>query len=1209
MFKQFLPILTLISLSVFSHSVVQAQDFVKMAPLPDESVLQTRSLVNCRGVANAGITARTRGLRAKTNDVRFLCAGDTLFVNNSQSNLTEDPIPATTSGIGYLFYNCAPSVSGPRWSNVAADRCLTLDANRRPFIARGDAQGRDTFVNTGDLQRIFNGNRPVKFYFAAATVYDYLGINSNGVPSFENDTACVNINVGNATARNDTFSVVYLNAINAKGFKVTGNRAGTITPFGGLPEYDPTARYTIIIQKQNTTTRGTVQGSFLHNAPLTFTVPEDGTYDIIITDGKACDYRSTVTFPTVKFTLSNECVNNTENVCVRVIVDSFTNINNFGIYVKYDPSVLTWDEQVRNPNTAVASGVSVAAIDTDGKKDTIFISWVDFGGKSASLPANSTLINLCFTARGTNGTTTPLSFVDDLDIPTEVINNKLDALTLDTIPGSVRIGVTALNIFKDSTATRCDRPNSGRFRVALTGSREAYSLVWRSPTDPTLSDTLTFAAGDTAVVNNLPAGKYLVTVTTPNCGIKIDSLSIPTGAKPTVRFQTKDATCAERADGRAKAIPTLTGGLTATYNWARINGILDSITNVKPDTYRVRITLSNGCATDTFTVVKSPDSLLIDTVEIQKPICPEDGNGLISIVMQGGTPDYTFKWSGGAEQKGNVFASLSAGKYTFTITDANNCGPITREIELLAPPTIKLAFRDTAAVSCAGVCNQGQSDGRATVVATEGAGRTGVFLYNWASGEDIAAATMLCGGWQRVTVTDDAGCSITDSVRIGEPEPISFLTPIIEEPACNGDNNGSISVEQRVEGGTGVYTYAWSGGSGSTTAKIENITAGIYSLVVTDDKNCASLPLAVEVNEPEPFVLDTIVFDTNSIEPLTRDVSCAGLDDGQITVQRKGGNPGGTTYKWTDNVSQTDKAVNLKAGRYSVTATDAKGCSDDITVEIDEPAPISYTVTPPLPPLCNGDQTTIRLDTAFGGTGLYPFTISVDNGADRPSGVDVPLFAGEHFITITEQITGCTDTFSIFVDEPPRIEVFFNNIVDSIPFPRMLVGLGSDTARIDPVINSALPLDSIVWSPTNFLTFKGDTLRPFVRPLDDQTYKLRVIDVNGCEGEGTVIVELERNRNIFVPNVFSPNEDGINDFFDVSAGQGVKSVNYLRIFNRWGELLYARGALIPGNDLTQGWDGRVGGNYVGNGVFVYVAEVEFEDGQKLIYRGDITVAR
>ncbi|NJN33302.1 MAG: hypothetical protein HC817_02655, partial [Saprospiraceae bacterium] len=84
-------------------------------------------------------------------------------------------------------------------------------------------------------------------------------------------------------------------------------------------------------------------------------------------------------------------------------------------------------------------------------------------------------------------------------------------------------------------------------------------------------------------------------------------------------------------------------------------------------------------------------------------------------------------------------------------------------------------------------------------------------------------------------------------------------------------------------------------------------------------------------------------------------MSCAGLEDGQITVGSSGGNLGGVTYRWTDNVSQTDKAVNLKAGRYTVTATDSKGCTSDITVEIDEPAPISYSVTPPLPPLCNGD--------------------------------------------------------------------------------------------------------------------------------------------------------------------------------------------------------------------------------------------------------------
>ena len=220
----------------------------------------------------------------------------------------------------------------------------------------------------------------------------------------------------------------------------------------------------------------------------------------------------------------------------------------------------------------------------------------------------------------------------------------------------------------------------------------------------------------------------------------------------------------------------------------------------------------------------------------------------------------------------------------------------------------------------------------------------------------------------------------------------------------------------------------------------------------------------------------------------------------------------------------------------------------------------------------------------------------------------MPVFAGEHLITITEQITGCSDTTNVNISEPPPITIKFADIVDSVPIPRILVGLGTEV-RLNPIITGSLPIDSVSWTPKDYLTFTSEPLRPLVKPLDDRTYKLRVTDVNGCIGQAEILVELERNRNIFIPNVFSPNDDDKNDYFGVFSGVGVKTINFIRIYDRWGELLFQNQNLAPTSDPSQGWDGTFRGKVVQQGVYVYLVEVEFEDGIKLLYRGDVTVAR
>ena len=316
MLKRFLPIL----LFLVTVAKVAAQNPESIAPL--RTSVQPRSPLACGGTADAGVTTRTLGAGAKSNEKHYLCLGDTLFVNGSGANLSEDPVSATTPGIGYLFYNCKPTVSGQRWSDVKLDPCLTRllfnGSNSSPYIARGNTAGRDTFSNTGALQIGFNNGKPIKFYFAPITVYNFFGQGTNGVADFESDTACVNANVSNGVPQ-DTFSVVYLNAVKISSMFL-GNNSGSFTINGGLPEYDGTSNYTFTIglASNPSVNVGTItSGPARNGSTVNFTVPSNGAYIITATDGKSCDGQARANFPVVTIQISNESVNQGDTACVK----------------------------------------------------------------------------------------------------------------------------------------------------------------------------------------------------------------------------------------------------------------------------------------------------------------------------------------------------------------------------------------------------------------------------------------------------------------------------------------------------------------------------------------------------------------------------------------------------------------------------------------------------------------------------------------------------------------------------------------------------------------------------------------------------------------------------------------------------------------------------------------------------------------------------
>jgi hypothetical protein len=136
------------------------------------------------------------------------------------------------------------------------------------------------------------------------------------------------------------------------------------------------------------------------------------------------------------------------------------------------------------------------------------------------------------------------------------------------------------------------------------------------------------------------------------------------------------------------------------------------------------------------------------------------------------------------------------------------------------------------------------------------------------------------------------------------------------------------------------------------------------------------------------------------------------------------------------------------------------------------------------------------------------------------------------------------------------------------------------------------------------------TLNPTIHTFETTTYSITVYDANKCMATGSILVNVDPNRNVYLPNVFHAGDpSGLNDHFAPWVGLGVDVVNYMQVYDRWGELLFERKNFVPENQPSLGWNGKFKGDWVQPGVYIYLVEVKFLDGRVLLYRGDVTVIR
>ena len=415
------------------------------------------------------------------------------------------------------------------------------------------------------------------------------------------------------------------------------------------------------------------------------------------------------------------------------------------------------------------------------------------------------------------------------------------------------------------------------------------------------------------------------------------------------------------------------------------------------------------------------------------------------------------------------------------------------------------------------------------------------------------------------------------------------------EPICNGEANGFLIFS--VENGTPPFSYDWSnilepsiGGVGTTSLfdnnMVANVPAGTYEININDDFGNQTV-LFQDVSEPSLLGVNPSAVDINGFN-----LSCNGGSDGTAMAQGFGG-VAPYTYAWSD-ATIGNEATSLSAGLYTISISDSYGCVQSNQITLEEPDPIGFNVFF-TDPNCDGFETgRIELDSIVGGTPPYTYAITGDTFSMFPiyRGLGPGLYEftvrdnNDCEVSISEQLT------------PPDIPVLF--LGDDLD-----VNLGCPI-EIQTITNNTNLID-IQWS--NGSTMDCDTcLRPFASPVDRTQYVLSVTSADTCSTMDTIVVNVIKIRDLFVPNAFSPNGDGVNDVFFINAYKSIDYIKSWKILGRWGEVVYGNENFAP-NDPTNGWDGRLKDKLLDPGVYIWVAEVVYLDGYEELVSGDVTLLR
>ncbi|MDR6086492.1 aminopeptidase-like protein [Chryseobacterium sp. SORGH_AS909] len=706
-----------------------------------------------------------------------------------------------------------------------------------------------------------------------------------------------------------------------------------------------------------------------------------GTYTVTVTDANGCTLTRTVTI-TQSSAVSGTTV--VTNVACNGASNGAINLTPAGGTAPY---TFNWGGGITTEDrTGLAAGTyTVIITDANGCTATVNATVT----QPASAVSGTTVVTNVACNGASNGSinltpaggTAPYTFNWGGGITTEdrtglaagtytVIITDANGCTA-TVNATVTQPASAVSGTTVVTNVACNGASNGAINLTPAGGTAPYTFNWGGGI--TTEDR-----------TGLAAGTYAVVITDANgCTATVNATVTQPASAVSGTTVVTNVACNGASNGAINLTPA--GGTAPyTFNWG--GGITtEDRTGLAAGTYTVIITDANGCTATVNATVTQPASAVSGTTVVTNVACNGASNGSINLTPAGGTAPYTFNWGGGITTEDRT--GLAAGTYTVIITDANGCtatvnATVTQPASALSGTTV------VTNVACNGASNG--------AINLTPAGGTAPYTFNWGGGITTEDRTGLAAGTYTVIITDANGCTATVNATVTQPASALSGTTVVTNVACNGASNGSINLTPA--GGTAPYTFNW--GGGITTEDRTGLAAGTYTVIITDANGCTA---TVNTTVTQPTALSGTVTQTN--------VLCNGGSTGSATVSVTGGTAP-YTYSWSPSGGTAATATGLAAGTYTVTVTDANGCTLTRTVTITQSSAVSGT-TVVTNVACNGASNGSINLTPAGGTAPYTFNWGGGITTEDRTG----LAAGTYTVIITDA-NGCTATVNATVTQP-----------------------------------------------------------------------------------------------------------------------------------------------------------------------------------------------
>ncbi|MCX7955125.1 MAG: PKD domain-containing protein [Bacteroidales bacterium] len=747
----------------------------------------------------------------------------------------------------------------------------------------------------------------------------------------------------------------------------------------------------------------------------------------------------------------------------------------------------------------------------------------------------------------------------------------------------------------------CHGDSTGIIYSQVTGGTPPYSYTWLP------------MGGNNANATNLPAGQYTLIVTD---AVGCTKTATTTITEPATEVQgtvdsVKHILCYGQSTG-AIYISVWGGTPPYTYLWPNGSNQQDLI-NVPANTYTVTISDANHC-TLTITETVNQPPMLAAFIMPTNVTCYGFSNGSANLIVAGGTPPYQYQWNTGATTED--ISNLPAGTYSVTITDSHGC-TITTQTVITQPQAPLSATYSVTDVLC-----HGFSTG---IIDLTPSGGTPPYSYYWSNGVTTQDNTGVPAGNYSVTIVDFNGCSETYSMSVSEPSSYVSITMNVHDIRCYGEVNGFIDLT--ITGGVPPYSVHWSNNAG--VEDISSLTAGWYSVTVTDSHGCTITDSAY-VNEPGKLYAD-----------VSQNQYICINDTAHLYVSATGGVPP-YSYMWntgsnTEHIYVTPSVTTV----YVATVTDAHGCTVSNATTVYVYPPINANIVFSDTIVCKGNAVIINANI-IGGNGnyivmindsvitlpytFYPtttntYTIHIEDNCNTPPYIinqeieveDLPpngflpdITEGcapltVHFVETTNEENlqfewNFGDPYSISYSNSRNpvytythegtYSVTLTTIspngcknIQTIPnlikvYPKPIARFTTDPIVIN-MINTNVHFINLSTGANQFYWSFGDgdsSLHesPYHEyPMVPASYNVTLIAISdkGCRDTAYMKLDVIGAYTFYAPTAFTPDDDGVNETWRVYASNIKFETFNLKVYDRWGAVLFET------TDINKEWNG------------------------------------